>query len=152
MKNNKQKVYWLSGLPASGKSSFAKELVANSNGTIKRVNKDDIRAMLDAKIWSKEREKFVVKIQNHIIVDSLCNGYSVVCDNTNFAPVHLDEIKKIIAVVEAEKNVKIELVEKFFDVPLMECVLRDAKRGDASVGPEVIYRMYAKYLMKGNSR
>ena len=30
------------GLPASGKSTWAKELVAKSGGQIKRVNKDDL--------------------------------------------------------------------------------------------------------------
>jgi len=146
----KQTVYWLSGLPASGKSFWAKELVSNSNGRIKRVNKDDVRAMLDVSIWSKEREKFVLKIQNGIIMDSLMNGYSVVCDNTNFHAKHLEDIKAMIAIVEDANKTKIELVEKFFDTPLLDCVARDAKRGDASVGSEVIYRMWNQYLRPKN--
>lgn len=37
----------LKGLPASGKSTYAKELVLKSPGKYKRINKDDLRAMVD---------------------------------------------------------------------------------------------------------
>ena len=150
MNNGKQAVYFLMGLPGSGKSFWSRELVAKSEGKIKRVNKDDIRLLLDAGKWSKEREKYVLKVQNDLIKQSLVEGYSVVCDNTNFAPKHLLEIKKIISEVEASENVKIELVEKFFDTPILECIERDAKRGAASVGSEVIYKMWNTYLRKTN--
>lgn len=149
MKEN-QKVYWLSGLPASGKSTFALDLVKNSNGQVKRVNKDNLRLMLDGGVWSKEREKLINKIQDEMIHTFLCEGYSVVCDNTNFVPSHLDRTKEIIKHVEEIKSVKIEVVEKFFDTPILECIERDAKRGDASVGAEVIYRMWNRYLKKPN--
>lgn len=79
----KQKVYWLKGLPACGKSTFAKELVLSGDGHIKRVNKDDLRAMIDCGKWSKECEKMIVNIQFQMIETFLMDGYSVVCDNTN---------------------------------------------------------------------
>jgi len=53
------KVLILKGLPASGKSTYAKELVAKGNW--KRINKDDLRAMLDCSKWSKANEKFVLQ-------------------------------------------------------------------------------------------
>lgn len=50
-----QKVIVLKGLPASGKSTWAKNLVLKDS-TYKRINKDDLRAMLDASKFSKENE------------------------------------------------------------------------------------------------
>ncbi len=51
----------LKGLPASGKSTYARKLVADSQShkrKWKRANKDDLRAMIDDSNWSKTNEKF----------------------------------------------------------------------------------------------
>ena len=45
--SEKNKVILTVGLPASGKSTWAKEQVSQNPGQYKRVNKDDLRAMLD---------------------------------------------------------------------------------------------------------
>jgi len=37
----------LKGLPGSGKTTWAKEQIAKSPGNYKRINKDDLREMLD---------------------------------------------------------------------------------------------------------
>jgi predicted kinase len=145
LKTKKQQIYWLTGLPASGKSVWSRDLVAKSNGTIKRVNKDDLRMMIDAGKWSRERERTINDIQYSMIEMFLDQGFSVVCDNTNFASEHLRRIKSIVA-----DRPNVELVEKFFDTPLLECIERDSKRGDQAVGKEVIYRMYSQYLQKPN--
>jgi len=125
----------LKGLPASGKSTYAKELVARG---WKRVNKDDIRAMIDNSTWSKENETDVQKVEVAIAVGFLNAGKNVVVDDTNFG--WEDKWKGV-----AEKmGIKFEV--KFFDVSLMECIERDSKRGDKSVGAKVIQRMHDKFL------
>ena len=48
------KLLILKGLPASGKSTYAKELVSKG---WKRVNKDDLRSMIDGGKWSKKNEE-----------------------------------------------------------------------------------------------
>ena len=58
----------LKGLPASGKSTYAKKL-ANKGWT--RVNKDDLRAMLNDGKWSRSNEKFVLKVRDFIVADAL---------------------------------------------------------------------------------
>ena len=58
------KLLMLRGLPASGKSTYAKELA--DKGWI-RVNKDDLRAMLNNSNWSKGNEKRVLKLRDDII-------------------------------------------------------------------------------------
>jgi predicted kinase len=53
----KSKVILCVGIPASGKTTWAKEQVKNGGGKWKRVNKDDLRAMVDCGQFSKSNEK-----------------------------------------------------------------------------------------------
>ena len=123
------------GLPASGKSTYAKELV---NKGWKRVNKDDLRAMIDNGKWSNNNEETIIKLEQEIVARLLINEYNVVVDDTNFG---WEDKWKAFA-----KSYVVDFEIKFFDVPLMECIERDSKRGDKSVGAKVIQRMYDKYL------
>lgn len=145
-----QTVYFLKGLPASGKSTWAKEKVKESHGSVKRINKDDLRNMIDCGKWSREREKNILTIQNLMLEKFLSEGFSVISDNTNLVPKHLEKTKEIISKVEKEKNVKIKLEEIFFDVPVYECIKRDASRGSKSVGEDVIYDMWNRHLKREN--
>lgn len=129
----KQKILCLKGLPASGKTTYAKELKG-----YKRVNKDDLRAMIDNGVWGKENEKAIKFIEQQIVKTYIKSGFNVVVDDTNFA--QIDAWKNIA------KGLGADFEEKFFDVPVAECVERDAKRGTKSVGAKVIFGMYNSYL------
>lgn len=133
------KLLMLKGLPASGKTTYAKELVAQG---WKRVNKDDLRAMIDCSKWNKTNEANILEARDLLIIHYLDSGYNVVCDDTNFAPEHADKLSEIA------DNCDANFEEKFFDTPINECLKRDAKRGDKSVGGDVIFKMYYKYLRK----
>lgn len=124
----------LKGLPASGKSSYARSLT-----NYVRVNKDDLRAMLNDGKWSKSNENFVLTVRDFIVSQALSYGKNVVVDDTNFAPFHEKRLRELAK----EHNAKFEV--KFFDVPLAECIERDLKRPN-SVGENVIRGMYNKYL------
>lgn len=130
------------GLPASGKSTWAKEEVLKSNGRTKRINKDDLRAMFDAGQWSKQNEKLIVAARNELICLALSNGKDVIVDDTNFGP-HEADLQAIADDYEAEFVVK-----DFTDVPLQTCIDRDSARGEKSVGEDVIKRMYNSFLKK----
>lgn len=147
MKNTQQLIY-CTGLPASGKSTWSKEQVANSNGTIKRVNKDDLRAMLDVSVHSKDREKFVVDIRDEIIRRTLREGKSVISDDTNFGQKHPARFQELADEYTAETGNPCEVIHKSFeDVSVQECIKRDAGRtGVAHVGEKVIMRMYSQFL------
>lgn len=125
----------LRGLPASGKSTHAMELVKKG---WKRVNKDDIRAMIDGGKWSRKNEKNILDIEIGMVYEMLSNGYNVVVDDTNFA--HEKTWRGVAEKLDAHFMVK------DFEVPFSECIERDAGRGDKSVGATVIQRMYDKYL------
>lgn len=146
-----RKVTICKGLPASNKSTWAKEKVENSNCSIKRVNKDDLRAMLDSSKHSKGNEKYVLQLRDHIILTALDLGKSVIVDDTNFHPIHEERIRQLVSDYnkglygdsQSTNNVQVEI--KFFNVSPEECIERDLKRPN-SVGAKVIWGMYNKYL------
>lgn len=133
------KLLMLKGLPASGKTTYAKELV---NKGWKRVNKDDLRSMIDDGQWSKKNEVSIVATQELTVQSLLSNGNNVVIDDTNFFEPHEKRWREL-----AEKY-KATFEVKFFDVPVEECIARDAKRGDKSVGVTVIREMSKRYFNK----
>lgn len=130
----------LKGLPGSGKSTWAKAQVDKQPGVYKRVNKDDLRAMMDNSAWGGKSEKFVLMIRNRIILDAVKAGYSVIVDDTNFNPTHLDTITRLVDHIE---GVKVRVKE--FECSVEECIKRDLKRPN-SVGEKVIREMYNKYV------
>jgi len=138
--NHDQTIYFLKGLPASGKSTACADMILASGGKTKAVNMDAIRSMIDAGKWSREREKYARKLHNDIAERFVKDGYSLIMDNTNFAPTHLDFATKLADTYGCKLEVKT------FDVPLMECIRRDATRGAKCVGEKVIYRMWKQYI------
>jgi predicted kinase/cellobiose-specific phosphotransferase system component IIB len=125
------------GLPASGKSTWAK---AQCGDRIKRINKDDLRDMLDNGTWSKTNEKHILQVRDMLIDHYLSNGFSVIVDDTNLHPKHEKTLREI-----AEKHNADFEVESFMNVPLATCIERDLKR-PKSVGERVIKSMYNKFL------
>jgi len=135
------KLIMTKGLPASGKSTWAKELIDSETGKWKRINKDDMRAMLDNSKYSRGNEKFVLEIRNILIEEALKAGYNVIVDDTNYHPKHEEALRKIVS-----KYPKVEFeIKDFSNVPLEECLKRDAKR-ENSVGKNVIMKMWAENL------
>ena len=132
-------VYFTIGLPASGKSTWAKNKVDQSPNSIKRVNKDELRAMLDNSYFSKGNEKFVLNIQDMIIKEALENGKHVIVDNTHLAPKHETRIRELI------KGLAVLEIVDFRHVSLETCIDRDLKRFN-SVGEKVIRDMYNQFI------
>jgi len=146
---NERKIYMMTGLPASGKSSWAKDLVALHGGDMVRVNLDDIRDMLGFGHsgplgWSKDIEQVALEVQDKIILSAIKMGKDVIVDNTHLVPTIPNRIKKLF-----DGDVEF-VVQNFTDVSVETCVIRDFLRGDAggrSVGEDVIRKM-AKILNK----
>jgi predicted kinase len=130
------------GLPASGKSTWAKEEVLKSRGNIKRVNKDDLRAMIDAGQWSRTNERDILQIRDCIVKFYLSHGSSVIVDDTNLAPRHEEELEAIASELGAEFEIK-----SFLDVSLATCILRNAKR-ENPVPEQTIKSMYNSFIRK----
>lgn len=127
------------GCPASGKSTYSKQWVLEDPKKRVRVNRDDIRNML-GKYWVPTREKLVTKLERDIVVHSLLIGYDVILDATN-----LQLKKSLSSTWRYALKYDIEFKD-FFDVPLEECIRRDAERTEGKVGEDVIRRFYNKQL------
>jgi predicted kinase len=136
------KTLWMTrGLPASGKSTWARAKQAElPPGEVKRVNKDDLRAMLDAGKWSPENETFVVRLRDHIVIGALADGKHVIVDDTNLAPKHEARLRQL-----ARENAAVFELVDFTHVSVEECVERDRHR-QASVGEAVIREMWQEFL------
>lgn len=136
------------GLPASGKSTWAKQWVLEDPEHRVRINQDDIRLML-GKYWVPSREKLVQEIQFDAIVEALSKEFDVVIDNTNLNKKVLDGFNRLIKTFE---NYEIEYKD-FFDTPLSVCIERDKNR-DLQVTEKVIRSFYNnykdKYPLNGN--
>src|SRR4028118_939881 len=130
-----KRVIVLVGLPASGKSQFARELLLSEPGKWVRSNKDLLREMAHASHWSPAHEKFILQLRDTIILMALESGKHVIVDDTNFGP-HIEHIKQLV-----KGKAIVEVNDSFLQVPVEECIKRDLKRLN-SVGKEVIMKMY----------
>lgn len=135
---------WLTrGLPASGKSTWAKQFVKDNNGYTVRVNMDDIRNMLGFGFhgplaWSKDLEAAALDIQGKAILAAVKDGRDVVVDNTHLEQKMPKQIKRLF-----DGDIVFH-VKDFSHVDADECIRRDRERaynGDAYVGDEVIRKM-----------
>lgn len=128
------KVIMTRGLPASGKTTWAKQQNAY------RVNKDDLRSMINNGVWSKKNEKHILSARDALIEVYLADKKDVIVDDTNLSPKHEVKLLELANKYGADFEIK-----DFCDVPLDECILRDKKRPNY-VGEEVIKKMYNQFL------
>lgn len=133
-----KKVILTKGLPASGKTTWAIEMINNHPNRYKNICKDDLRKMLDNSQHSKARESFILRVRNSLILQALDEGYHVIISDTNLHEKHEQEIRELV-------RGKAEVEIKFFDVPLEECIRRDKLR-ENPVGEKVITEMYNQFL------
>lgn len=135
-------LFMYKGLPACGKTTDALARVRKNPYGVKRVNKDDLRALLHGGEWSIKLERDILRARDTLVQTLLGEGYDVLVDDTNLAPIHEEELRGIAS----DLGAKFEVVD-MTDVSPKVCVERDAVRpGLAHVGKKVIMDMYKKYL------
>ena len=129
------------GLPASGKTTFARKWVLADPENRVRVEKDDIRK--DSRLFKggeykhkRGDERIVIKERDRLIHQALSAGKSVISSDTNLVQKHVTQITGIARKYDAEVK-----VEKFLDVPLADLIERDSKR-ENPVGEQVIRKMF----------
>jgi predicted kinase len=131
------------GLPAAGKSTWARQWVAADPATRVRVNRDDLRAMLfDTPDYSRVQEGAVTEAGRALVRALLTSHWDVVADDTNLRPRYVREWARFAAANGAE----FEVVE--FPISVDDSIARDATRAHP-VGEAVIQRMAEKYTRKG---
>jgi predicted kinase len=141
-----KKLLVLQGLPASGKSTYARELLALAEvGTALRINNDELSAMMFGSSFapSSNSSQLLGKVRAEIIRNSFRLGYElVIVDNTNLSPKTFKSLQRIAEDCDAE----FELDNSFLDVPIEECLRRNASR-ENPVPENVIWEM-AKLIRK----
>lgn len=126
------------GIPASGKTFWAKQWVLEDPEHRVRINQDDIRLML-GKYWVPSREPLVSHIQQEAICRAMSLGLDIVSDNTNLNPKVLKSLSDVAVSNEYELEYK-----DFFDTPLSVCIERDKTR-DIQVSEKIIRNFYNNY-------
>ena len=72
------KIRMLRGLPGSGKTTLAREIVEDGNWG--RVNRDDLRAMIFNGKWSGRREEIIIAAEKAIAQVLLEHGHGAMID------------------------------------------------------------------------
>lgn len=130
------KLTMLKGLPASGKSTLAREEVVKS-GNSGRINRDDLRAMLFDSVWSGKREQVVIDCEKAIAEVLFRHNMNPIIDDTNLSQRHRD----MWSGFTKEKGQSFNAIP--VDTDFETCVIRDMKRAKG-VGRPVIERLAAQ--------
>lgn len=127
------------GLPASGKTTLARRM----QPYVTRVNRDDLRIMLHGKrLFAQWAEEQITRIQYATVETLLRSNADVIVDDTNLRPSRVREWAELAARFRATLE-----VHDLTDVPVAECVRRDAARPPGlRVGEDAIRQMYDRYL------
>ena len=137
----------LKGLPASGKSTFAKNLLNTEPGKWKRLNKDELRAMLTNGHHTDANEKFVERVRDMMLIEALKEGKYVVIDDTNLSDRPVARIENVVQQYRKETGDEVKIELKEFTATVDECIERDRTR-EKKVGSEVIERMHRQHILK----
>lgn len=128
----------LRGLPGSGKSTKAKELMEQS-GNMLRVNKDLLREMLHFGKWNGVNEGITREVEKLIAMYILTStNKTLVVDDTNLKQSDLDYWKNIAGMAG---GVSTKLIELRTDIE--ECIANDAARPNP-VGRATIIKLALK--------
>lgn len=133
------KIKILSGIPSCGKSTWAKNFIAENPDT-KRINRDDLRKMFDDSRDTDGNESFVNKAKLALVKTGIDFEKDMVIDDTHCYRDYLiwfiNEIRNYAK--GFDKSITIELVD--FDVDATTCIDRNDKR-DVKVEKSAIYHM-----------
>ncbi|MDY0270319.1 AAA family ATPase [Trichloromonas sp.] len=138
--NNVLNIKILSGIPASGKSTWAKDYVYNNRNTV-RINRDDLRKSIFNDFITDGNENFINNAKLSLIKTSLEFDKNIILDDTHCYKDYLIFLIDYIRnnAKQLNKNIKIIIVD--FDVNVNVCVKRNFKR-KGKLDKNIIYHMY----------
>ena len=141
------------GIPASGKSTWAKQEVLKDPEHSIRINRDDLRNMC-GKYWVPAREKYITACKGTLLINAINFKFdTIIIDGMNLNPKENGYLKGMVSMMndtikEGQDKYIIE-VKDFTDVPLDVCLERDSKR-ENPIGEDVIRGIFNKYQMLYN--
>ena len=133
------------GIPASGKTTYAKAWVAEDPQARARINRDDLRFMMFESYWGPTVDEVAVTIAQQSAVKALlASGRDVIVDDTNLRAKTVQDFYKL--------SDNVEFVD--FPIGVDEAVDRDFMRrvdGGRGVGEAVIRDFAKRYTRKGGA-
>ena len=145
-----QELIFTIGLPASGKSTWAREYCETRRDYV-RINRDDLRNMRGI-YWLPKQEDMITDWEVDATALALINGYSAILDATNLNEKRrlefVQNVKDYIDHRGGYSTLQFIVNTKKFDTPVEECIKRDNMRKEGHVGKKVILQMANKYGLK----
>ena len=135
------KIIVLQGVPASGKSTWAKDYIKSHPDTV-IVSRDAIREGTGT-YWNPDHEQYITEMEEYAVLQAWKNHLDVIIDATNLNP------KTITKWNELAKSTNSVILFKMFDISYEEAIKRDEQRkknGGRSVGKDVIKRFFKNYF------
>ena len=140
-----KKVIIMRGLPGSGKSTWAKQLVTENPNSYKRINRDELRMMFDNGYTSNGNEKFVKQVRDILLVKALSEGKHVIVDDTNLSDKSITRIIQLVQEFNKANNDHVVVEIKEMETSVQECIERDNQR-ENKVGEGVIRKMQRRFF------
>lgn len=133
--------FMMVGLPASGKSYYAKKLEKDFDAIT--YSSDAIREELAVDINCQDKNTEVFELLHKRIKESLISGHNTIYDATNI------NYKKRMAFLNEIRSINCYPVCYFMATPYLDCVQQNINR-DHSVPIEVIEKMYENIYIPQN--
>lgn len=134
------------GIPASGKSTWAKNWVAEDPTHRARFNWDDARNMMGP-YWVPERENsgILKDLRTTFLETAMRLSWDIVIDNMNLNPKELAYYRDLVKNHNnLNPNNQYKVETKDFYTPVDVCIERDSKR-ENPIGEKVIRDIWRKY-------
>lgn len=136
------------GIPASGKSTWAKQEVLKDPEHSIRINRDDLRNMC-SKYWVPTREYYIEACKGFILISAMNFQFdTIIIDEMNLNPKESRNLKGEIAMIndtfKGGKDKYVVEIKDFTNVPLDVCLERDSKR-ENPIGEDIIKSIFNKY-------
>lgn len=134
------KIIITQGVPASGKSTWAKNFVKGKPDWV-IVNRDSIREST-GEYWVPSRESYISDLEQYAVVSAVNHDLNVVIDATNLNPKTFNKWKSVAEKLDCEFEVK------SFDISYEEALRRDTERGKnggRAVGEKVLNDFFDRY-------
>ena len=148
-----KKIILTRGIPASGKSTWAKQEVLKDPEHSIRINRDDLRNMC-GKYWVPAREKYITACKGTILINAINFKFNtIIIDEMNLNPKENGYLKGMVSMMNdtfKDNNDKYIIeIKDFTNVPLDICLKRDSKR-ENPLGEKVIRDIFNKYQTRYN--
>ena len=140
---NEKEIIICVGLPGAGKTTFAKQWVAEDPKNRFRFNSDELLKMMTEGVYTKESYLTIRDMQSGFIKGITTNGKSCILDNTHMNPVVLNDLLMFLD-IEIEDYTKDKyniIIKDFTNISKEECIRRDSLR-DKPIGESIISYMY----------